>query len=97
MLHKQGDFVPAKQLLKAGTSIGAEVREAKYAESRADFIHKMNLALKEADETGYWIELLFAGGMMKSAEYESIKNDADELVKILHAIVKTSKGKKTES
>lgn len=97
LLIKQGDFVLAKQLLRAGTSIGANVREAKHAESRADFIHKMNIALKEAEETGYWLEFIFAGGMLKSTEYESIKNDADELIKILHAIVKTSKGKKTES
>lgn len=95
-LQKQGDLILARQLLRSGTSIGANVREAKHAESRADFIHKMNIALKESEETGYWLDLLLAGGLLKTEEHQSIKQDADELTKILHSIVKTSKKKKFE-
>lgn len=73
------------------------VREAKHAESRADFIHKMSIALKESGETSYWLELLFARELLKINEYQSIKKDADELIKILHSIVKSSKRKKSET
>src|SRR5580765_6346616 len=60
-LHEQKEFVLSKQLLRSATAIGALIREAEHAESKADFLHKMNIALKEANETGYWLLLLFKG------------------------------------
>ena len=57
--HEKKEFIMSKQLMRSGTAIGALVREAEYAESKADFIHKMAIAQKEANETGYWLELLY--------------------------------------
>lgn len=85
------EFVLSKQLLRSGTAVGALVREAEQAESRRDFIHKMAIALKEANETEYWIELLYQSGYIELSMYESISPDAVELIKLLTAIVKTSK------
>lgn len=87
--HKE--YSLAKQLLRAGTSIGANVNEAKYAQSRNDFISKMNIALKKAAETEYWIRLLIESGCLTEKQGESIRRDCDELIKILHAIVKTTR------
>lgn len=90
------EFVLSKQLLRSGTDVGALVREAEQAESVADFIHKMSVALKEANETDYWIELLFQSNNLDQETYFSIKNDITELLKLLISIIKTSKqnGKK---
>ena len=85
------EFVISKQLLRSGTSIGANVREAIQAQSRKDFVSKMNIALKEASESEYWIELLFKTDYLKENEYNSLMSDGTELKKILVAIVKTSK------
>ncbi|MDA3823030.1 MAG: four helix bundle protein [Bacteroidales bacterium] len=87
------EFVLSKQLLRSGTAIGALVREAEQAESKADFIHKMAIALKEANETDYWIELLFQSETISNKEYESINPQIVELCKILTSIVKTSRTK----
>ncbi|NTV01759.1 MAG: four helix bundle protein [Chlorobiaceae bacterium] len=87
------EFVLSRQLLKAGTSIGALVREAEHAESRADFIHKMSIALKEANETVYWIELLHQSELLDQKGFDSINPDILELLKLLTSIVKTSKKK----
>ncbi|MDR3293186.1 MAG: four helix bundle protein [Clostridiales bacterium] len=84
-------FVLVDQLLKSGTSIGANVREARNAASRKDFVNKLNVALKEADETEYWLELFFRTNKINEAEYESIINDCRELIYILTAIVKNTK------
>ena len=81
----------SKQLLRAGTSIGANVAEAEQAQSRADFISKMNIALKEAVETNYWLRLLQASDYLTEAEFSSIYSDCRELEKMLTAIVKTAK------
>lgn len=81
----------SKQLLRSGTAVGALVREAEQAESKADFIHKMAIALKEANETDYWIELLFQSDMLTKTEYESINPQVVELCKLLTSIIKTSK------
>lgn len=91
---KKHEFVLSRQVLRSGTAIGALVREAEHAESKADFIHKMSMALKEANETLYWLELLHHGEYIGKESYESIQSDSDELVKLLVAIVKTSKVKK---
>lgn len=85
------EFVLSKQLLRSGTAIGALVREAEHAESKQDFLHKMNIALKEANETDYWLLLLNESGFLGNDEYEPLKNNCTELVKILASIVKTTK------
>ena len=85
------EFVLSKQLLRSGTSIGANVAEAEQAQSTADFVSKMNIALKEASETKYWIRLLASTNYLTEAESASILNDCVELEKILVSIVKSSK------
>lgn len=91
---KKREFVLSRQVLRSGIAIGALVREAVHAESRADFIHKMSIALKEANECLYWLELLYQGGYIERRSYESIQADSNELVKLLVAIVRTSKSSK---
>jgi four helix bundle protein len=85
------EFVLSKQVLRSGTAIGALVREAEHAESKADFAHKMNIALKEANETQYWLELLHQSEFIDRQSFDSIHRDAEELIRLLVAIVKTSK------
>jgi four helix bundle protein len=87
----QNEFVLTKQLLRAGTSIGANVAEAQQAQSRADFVSKLNIALKECVETEYWLRLLHATEYLTDKEFESIHSDCDELVKILVSSVRSSK------
>lgn len=87
------EFVISKQLLRSGTSIGANIREAEQAESKNDFIHKLSISLKEANETIYWLELLVATKYITTKQYESINIDALELKKLLTTIIKTSKQK----
>ncbi len=87
----QKEFVISKQLLKSGTAIGALTREAKFAQSKADFISKMSIALKEANETLYWIELLHDTEYLAEHAFTSLHNDATELTAILVSIVKSSK------
>ena len=88
------EYVLSKQVVRSGTAIGALVREAEHAESKADFIHKMNIALKEANETLYWLELLHGSEYIDQQSFESIRKDSEELVKLLVSIVKTSKAAK---
>jgi four helix bundle protein len=85
------EYVLSRQLLRSGTAIGALVREAQQAESRADFIHKLSIALKEANETEYWIELLHQSQLIEKKGYDSIKPDIVELLKLLTSIIKSSK------
>lgn len=84
------EYTMSKQLLRSGTSIGANVNEAIEAQSRADFIHKLSIALKEARETEYWIRLLIAADYIES--HHTIYNEAQVIIKILTAIIKTTKG-----
>ncbi len=84
-------YVLSKQLLRAGTSIGANVAEAQQAQSKADFISKIAIALKETTESKYWIRLLHATDYLSETEYQSILSDCTELEKILTSIVKTIK------
>lgn len=84
------EFVLSTQLLRSGTSIGANVREAIRGQSKADFGAKMNIALKEASECEYWIELLGESGILSIKETESIKQDCKRILRILTAIVKTT-------
>ena len=85
------EFVLSKQLLRSGTSVGANVAEAEQAQSTPDFVSKMSIALKEASETKYWIRLLASTNYLKEAETVSILNDCVELEKILVSIIKSSK------
>lgn len=85
-------YILSKQLVRCGTSIGANVHEAINAQGKADFSSKMNIALKEANETEYWVELLHKTDYLSAAEFESINSDCSEICKILISIVKTSKG-----
>ena len=94
--EQPGEYVLSKQVLRSGTAIGALVREAEHAESRSDFTHKMNVALKEANETVYWLELLHQSDYLNDTLFHSISKDAIELVKILASIVKTSRTKRTQ-
>lgn len=87
------EYVIAKQLLRSGTSIGANCRESKNAQSTLDFVSKLNIALKEADETAYWLELLHDGGFISEESFTSIHKDCIELVKLLTTIIKTTKNK----
>jgi four helix bundle protein len=86
------EFVLSKQILRSGTAIGALVREAEHAQSKADFSHKMSIALKEANETDYWLDLLHQSDYLATDSYASIQPDIQELIKLLVSIVKTSKG-----
>lgn len=88
------EFVLSKQLLRSGTAIGALIRESEQAESKADFIHKLSISLKEANETDYWLDLLYKSDYLKREDYESIKTDIDEILKLLVSIIKTSKANK---
>lgn len=85
------EYVLSKQLLRSGTAIGALIREAEHAESKADFIHKLSIALKEANETEYWIDLLHQSGYLDDKGHESIQADSVELLKLLTSIIKTTK------
>jgi len=85
------EYVLSKQILRSGTSVGALIRESENASSLKDFIHKLSIALKEADETQYWLELLFKSEVITQTVFESLNHDAEELVKLLVASLKTSK------
>jgi four helix bundle protein len=91
LCDEKKEFVLSKQLLRSGTAIGALVREAEQAESKPDFVHKMAIALKEANETEYWILLLRETGYLNANEAESIFNDNKELLKLLTSIIKSTK------
>ena len=91
LCEQKKEFTLSKQLLRSGTSIGANVAEAEQAQSKADFVAKINIALKEASETKYWIKLLSATDYLSINESNSILSDCVEIEKILVSIIKTSK------
>ena len=90
LTENKKEFVMSKQLLRSGTSIGANVKEAIRGQSKADFGAKMNIALKEASESEYWIELLYETDFINAIESESMLADCRELLKLLTSIVKTT-------
>jgi len=92
-LHKQKEFVLSKQLLRSGTSIGANVEEATAAQSRKDFISKMAIASKEARETNYWLRLLRDSKLGEGINLSGIIDESEQLIKMLTAIVKTTQNK----
>jgi four helix bundle protein len=91
IITEKKEFVLSKQLLRSGTAIGALVRESAQAESSKDFIHKLSIALKEANESDYWIELLFQSGYLEVKAYDSLKDDVTQILKLLVSIIKKSK------
>lgn len=90
-LTSKNEYVLSKQLLRAGTSIGANCREATYAQCKMDFINKLSIALKEANETIYWLELLHDSDFIDDKSFNSIHDDGLEILKLLISIIKTSK------
>jgi len=88
---EEKEYILSKQLIKSGTSIGANVKEAIRGQSRPDFYAKMNIALKEASETEYWLELLHESEFINDKFFDSIYEDCQELIKLLVAITKTQK------
>jgi four helix bundle protein len=85
------EYVLSGQILRSGTSIGANIAESRNAQGSKDFVNKLNIALKEADETGYWLEKLKSGGYLKEIEYQSMFTDNEEIIKLLTSIIKTMK------
>ena len=85
------EFILSKQLLRSGTSIGANIAESQSAQSSADFIHKLEVALKEAKETHYWLEKLLIGEYINDIGYQSMSNDNIEIIKLLTSIIVTKK------
>ena len=94
LTDEKREFVISKQVLRSGTSIGANIREGRNAQSNLDFINKYSIALKEADETQYWIELLYAAEFIDDNAYISLNNDINELIALLTASIKTVKNNK---
>ena len=93
-LDKQkGEHIMSKQVLRSGTSIGANITESKDAQSSADYISKLSIALKEANETEYWITNLYNGGYINEKECQSIQNDTIEIIKLLTTTIKKIKAK----
>ena len=95
-LLDKNEYVLSKQLLRSGTSIGANIKESVYAQSTADFISKLSIALKEAGETEYWIELLVESEYLTEEAGNSLKNDCVEIIKILTSIINSTKCNKQE-
>jgi four helix bundle protein len=91
--QEKKEYVLSKQLLRSGTGIGALVREAEQAESKLDFIHKLAIAQKEANESDYWLELLFQSDYLSQNQFQSLKTDIVEINKILASIIISTKQK----
>ena len=96
-LLENREFVLSKQIIRSGTSVGAMVRESEHAESNLDFIHKLAIAQKEANETMYWLELLFKTKFIDVKMFDSLKSDLVEIQKILTSIIVTSKRNKNKN
>ncbi len=93
LVDQKKEYILSKQLLRSGTAIGALINEAEHAESKGDFIHKLSIGLKEANETEYWIELMYQSSTITEDEYQNIISDLKVLLKLLIAIIKTSKAR----
>ena len=89
--EKQCEYVLSRQVLRSGTSIGANVEESVHAQSKIDFVHKLSIAQKEANETNYWLRLLKDSGYIEEKLAESFLNDCEELQRMLTASIKTAK------
>jgi four helix bundle protein len=91
LIAEKKEFVLSRQILKSGTSVGACIREAENAESRADFKHKLGIAQKEMNETLYWMELLYKTDFIRIEQFESLNKDGTEIMKLLVSILRTIK------
>lgn len=91
MQGEKKEYVLSKQILRSGTAIGALIKEAEYGQSKPDFINKMNIALKEANETEYWLSLLKDTGYIDEKSYKGIAEECKELIKMLISSIKTLK------
>lgn len=90
LTQRKHEYVLSKQILRSGTSIGANISEAEYAQSKPDFYAKMSIALKEANETHYWLRLLYASEYINRTEFESLCRDVNELLRLLISICKSA-------
>ncbi len=95
--EEKKEFVLSKQILRSGTSVGANIEEANQGQSKADFIHKLSISLKEAVETNYWLRLLRDSEYLSETQAESLLTDCRELEKLLTASIKTAKQRITDS
>ena len=93
LVSEKKEYILSKQLLRSGTAIGALIREAEFAQSKADFIHKMSISPKEANETLYWFELLNDTSIINKSEFDAVYPNCKELVAMLVSTIKTSKCK----
>ena len=93
LCNEKKEFILSKQLLRSGTSVGAMIREAEHAESKADFVHKLAIAQKEINESLYWLELLKATDYLTFEEFNSLNTNAIEVLKLITSIIKSSKKK----
>ena len=91
--EEKHEFVLSKQILRSGTSIGANARERKNAQSKADFVNKLTIALKEADETQYWLELLYESQIIEQCQFNLLNEELKEVIAIITSSIKTAKSK----
>ena len=91
LVENEKEYILSKQILRCGTSIGANVRESEHAQSSADFVNKLSIALKEADETAYWLELLFHSDIINEKEFNSLHSDVKQIIGTLVKIIKSTK------
>jgi len=91
LIEEKREYVMSKQLLRAGTSVGAMIRESQNAESKMDFVHKLGIAQKECDETLYWLELIQACGYLNEQKFKACYQHASEVLKILKSVILTTK------
>lgn len=97
LLEEKREYVMSKQLLRSGTSVGANIREAKNAESTNDFIHKLGIAQKECDETLYWLELLKKTEYLNGEEFHKLSDEANQILKMIRSTILTIKQKNLKS
>ena len=90
------EYILCKQILRSGTAIGALIRESEYAQSSLDFVHKLSIAVKEANETDYWLNLLADSAYISEDAFQSMESDCDELIALLVSSIKTVKSKNEE-
>ena len=93
LIGEKKEYIISKQIFRSGTSIGANVSESRNAQSKDDFISKLNIALKEADETAYWLRILKRTEFISQDQFSSLNEDVQELISILVSIIKTTKDK----
>jgi len=92
LISKNKEFIMSRQMARSATAVGAMIRESEYASSRADFTHKLTIALKEANETEYWLDLLLATGYISLENHNDLQAKCKELIRMLVASIKTAKG-----